>query len=163
MDTCDACGEGGVPLKCCAKCRDAWYCSKKCQREAWKDHHRAECEGYCSEDCRLADCAKISSRHARHRVCRVCGKFSKYFCARCNEARYCSQACQIQDWRSGHKQACKSEDDDDILTHAQENIATRRSARSSVLTSSLADSLNASFIDEIITNGFGQRSAGSTW
>ncbi len=61
MNYCGACGEGAVPLKRCAKCRDAWYCSKTCQREAWTDHHRAECEGYCSEGCRLADLDKIST------------------------------------------------------------------------------------------------------
>ncbi|KAF8597206.1 hypothetical protein BDV93DRAFT_404146, partial [Ceratobasidium sp. AG-I] len=28
-------------------------------------------------------------------------------CAKCKKARYCSSACQLKDWKAGHKQDCK--------------------------------------------------------
>ncbi len=62
MTSCDECGrDDGISLKVCANCREASYCSKECQREAWKTHHRAVCEGYCCEECRVADCCEMST------------------------------------------------------------------------------------------------------
>lgn len=29
-------------------------------------------------------------------------------CGKCKTARYCSSTCQLQDWKAGHKKACKS-------------------------------------------------------
>ncbi|KAF0697374.1 Aste57867_11926 [Aphanomyces stellatus] len=39
--------------------------------------------------------------------CYACGKESKTACARCLCVRYCSKECQTDDWKAGHKRACK--------------------------------------------------------
>ncbi|KAG2500120.1 hypothetical protein HYH03_001702 [Edaphochlamys debaryana] len=46
---------------------------------------------------------------ATERGCDGCGRcFTKYFnCGGCRQRRYCSRACQVADWRGGHKAACK--------------------------------------------------------
>ena len=31
------------PLKCCAQCKNAWYCDKTCQKKHWKEGHKTEC------------------------------------------------------------------------------------------------------------------------
>ena len=31
------------PMRC-ARCKSAFYCSKRCQVKAWKDGHRQECK-----------------------------------------------------------------------------------------------------------------------
>ncbi|XP_064649538.1 uncharacterized protein LOC135501381 [Lineus longissimus] len=41
------------------------------------------------------------------KYCKVCGSVAKKVCTKCKVARYCSKECQVQDWRSGHKCACK--------------------------------------------------------
>lgn len=44
---CRACGRlngwEGVFLKCCARCKRAWYCGEECQRRDWRARHKAEC------------------------------------------------------------------------------------------------------------------------
>ena len=46
--SCAACGKEpsatGKRLQVCAGCRSVSYCSKQCQREHWKNGHKAECE-----------------------------------------------------------------------------------------------------------------------
>ncbi|RLO01432.1 hypothetical protein DYB28_015743 [Aphanomyces astaci] len=39
--------------------------------------------------------------------CFACGAEAKTSCARCLCVRYCSKECQTEDWKSGHKRACK--------------------------------------------------------
>lgn len=41
-------------------------------------------------------------------VCAACGASAARMkhCARCSRVYYCDAACQLQDWRAGHKQAC---------------------------------------------------------
>lgn len=46
--SCDGCGrlaaevqEEGGRLQCCTGCSAAWYCSRSCQKEAWKGHRKA--------------------------------------------------------------------------------------------------------------------------
>lgn len=39
---CDGCGEHAVGLRRCARCKQAWYCSKECQTDDWPDH-RPQC------------------------------------------------------------------------------------------------------------------------
>ncbi|KZV91567.1 hypothetical protein EXIGLDRAFT_676002 [Exidia glandulosa HHB12029] len=38
---CDFCGQRGVPLSICARCHTTRYCSRDCQRTAWKTHKTA--------------------------------------------------------------------------------------------------------------------------
>ena len=45
--------------------------------------------------------------------CTVCKKTAQdetklSLCAKCKSALYCSRDCQLKDWKSGHKAACKS-------------------------------------------------------
>ncbi|CAL0321865.1 unnamed protein product [Lupinus luteus] len=39
--------------------------------------------------------------------CAVCRKKGSKKCSRCKAVRYCSQECQLLDWRSGHQTNCK--------------------------------------------------------
>ncbi|CAK4659075.1 hypothetical protein LEN26_012908 [Aphanomyces euteiches] len=39
--------------------------------------------------------------------CYTCGSAAKTACARCLCVRYCSKECQTEDWKAGHKRACK--------------------------------------------------------
>lgn len=36
--------DGKVALKACARCKQASYCGKECQRKAWKDGHKESCK-----------------------------------------------------------------------------------------------------------------------
>ncbi|KAJ3075289.1 hypothetical protein HDU98_008647 [Podochytrium sp. JEL0797] len=40
---CDSCGERNPALKKCESCRMEWYCSRECQRIAWKAGHKQFC------------------------------------------------------------------------------------------------------------------------
>ena len=40
---CDNCHESPPKLLRCVRCLNAFYCSKTCQKEAWKAMHKAEC------------------------------------------------------------------------------------------------------------------------
>eukprot|EP00741_Cyanophora_paradoxa_P016270 tig00020911_g15709.t1 len=40
---CDACGRA-AGLSCCSRCKGAWYCGAKCQREDWGRGHKARCK-----------------------------------------------------------------------------------------------------------------------
>ena len=40
--TCDNCGKFGAK-KNCSQCKSAWYCTKACQKSAWKTH-KAVCK-----------------------------------------------------------------------------------------------------------------------
>ena len=33
-------------LKCCSRCKSAWYCGKICQTNAWKDGYKVDCVKY---------------------------------------------------------------------------------------------------------------------
>lgn len=41
--TCASCLRNDRPVTACTGCRDASYCSKQCQRVAWKESHKLEC------------------------------------------------------------------------------------------------------------------------
>jgi hypothetical protein len=40
-------------------------------------------------------------------LCKRCNHPGNSTCIRCGQARYCSRACQVDDWKAGHKQECK--------------------------------------------------------
>ena len=42
--TCDECGKTELELKKCAQCKRKQYCSRACQRDAWKKGHKEECK-----------------------------------------------------------------------------------------------------------------------
>lgn len=41
-------------------------------------------------------------------VSRTCGKKTKSTCSKCSRATYCSKDCQVQDYRSNHRDVCAS-------------------------------------------------------
>ena len=41
--TCFYCGNTGT-MKCCSRCKCAYYCSRDCQAAAWKSGHKATCK-----------------------------------------------------------------------------------------------------------------------
>jgi len=40
--------------------------------------------------------------------CCVCGSDAPKLCAGCKIFRYCTRECQVEDWKAGHKKACKT-------------------------------------------------------
>ena len=42
-----------------------------------------------------------------YRKCPPCGEKGKFRCTGCFLELYCSEACQKQDWKKGHKAMCK--------------------------------------------------------
>ncbi|KAL3896998.1 MAG: hypothetical protein SGCHY_003714 [Lobulomycetales sp.] len=38
--------------------------------------------------------------------CAHCGKAARNLCGKCRSVSYCGRACQVSDWRAGHKSAC---------------------------------------------------------
>ncbi|KDO33940.1 hypothetical protein SPRG_01819 [Saprolegnia parasitica CBS 223.65] len=46
-------------------------------------------------------------KHITGHECYACGKTATTSCARCISVRYCSKECQTEDWKAGHKRACK--------------------------------------------------------
>ncbi len=40
------------------------------------------------------------------KVCAICPFTATHKCSACKVVRYCSQGCQRQDWRSGHREVC---------------------------------------------------------
>ncbi len=49
-----------------------------------------------------------SEREGRKEVlCRRCNQPGNNTCKKCGQARYCSRVCQVDDWKTGHKQECK--------------------------------------------------------
>ena len=40
---CDQCGASGTKMLRCGKCKEATYCSKECQTDAWKRGHKTKC------------------------------------------------------------------------------------------------------------------------
>jgi hypothetical protein len=48
-------------------------------------------------------------QHLIHMPCDFCGKIdSSLVCSCCHNGQYCSQECQKQDWKRGHKRACSA-------------------------------------------------------
>lgn len=48
FDTCSNCqrnsAELGVKMKVCGRCKTVVFCSKECQLEGWKRHHKIDCK-----------------------------------------------------------------------------------------------------------------------
>lgn len=91
--------------KRCARCRDARYCSKKCQREDWQ-RHKVDCQVTRVRSAFLAKFGYVS--------CRSCGlvesqlqKETHCACSGCLMVFYCSKQCQKNGWRV-HKERCVS-------------------------------------------------------
>merc|ERR1712129_435591 len=40
--------------------------------------------------------------------CATCGEAARLRCSQCKAASYCSEGCQRDDWRGGHRLACTS-------------------------------------------------------
>ncbi|KAK7383417.1 hypothetical protein VNO78_29096 [Psophocarpus tetragonolobus] len=58
-------------------------------------------------------------------VCAVCATPASKKCSRCKAVRYCSQECQLSDWRSGHKTVCKHVHDSSVRSSAQNGVVSR--------------------------------------
>lgn len=50
---CDFCNKSECKLRLCAQCFDVSYCSKECQKQHWKDEHKAACKARRSGDVRV--------------------------------------------------------------------------------------------------------------
>lgn len=75
----------------CDGCKMAFYCSKECQKNNWKNHKK-----YCSKSIKTCYyCKKIEEIEKDFKVCSAC-----------HQAVYCSKDCQVQHWKI-HKKDCK--------------------------------------------------------
>jgi hypothetical protein len=98
----------------CAACQAMYYCSVECQRVDWPKH-KGECKQMkaTAETATATAAAKAAASHTPVvACCLACSKTSGEGgvtlskCSRCQEARYCSRACQIKDFPR-HKKICK--------------------------------------------------------
>jgi hypothetical protein len=101
----------------CGACQAMYYCSVECQTVDWPKH-KGECEqmkATAAEMATKAAAAAAAAEAASHThvvpCCLACSKTSGEGaalnkCSRCQEARYCSRACQIKDFPQ-HKKVCK--------------------------------------------------------
>lgn len=77
-------------IQACGGCQSVHYCSKTCQKAAWKVHKTA--------------CKEIQrKKHCSH--CGIKPKEKTLVCAQCRFVRYCSEKCQKSAWKT-HKLAC---------------------------------------------------------
>ncbi len=63
--TCDNCGTPNTednPLKPCSRCRFRAYCTKECQKIAWRAHHKAVCTDELGEQARILKNCWLKSR-----------------------------------------------------------------------------------------------------
>lgn len=44
-------------------------------------------------------------------VCELCGFKAEKMCGGCRRVSYCSRACQVADWKCGHKESCAEKED----------------------------------------------------
>ena len=115
----------------CARCRNADYCSDKCQRKHWLHAHKANCDAAFASDTlpqTLAASAgaplssdtiiAVARPLENPSACRGCGAapgslgsdgLARQFrrCARCKEFDYCSDKCQRRHWAKVHKYECR--------------------------------------------------------
>jgi hypothetical protein len=102
----------------CGACQAMYYCSVECQRVDWPKH-KGECDQMkataemATKAAAAAAAAKAAASHTPVvPCCLTCLKTSGdggaalSKCSRCQEARYCSRACQIKDFPL-HKKVCK--------------------------------------------------------
>jgi hypothetical protein len=115
MFKCAACDIVAENLLQCKRCRNVYYCNKKCQKNNWSIH---------SKDCKVKhdlpteeiddffdpSIINIPKIIPHQRICEYCLKsepenerYSK--CGKCKTARYCSVECQKHDWKV-HKKIC---------------------------------------------------------
>lgn len=54
----------------------------------------------------------VTTPNAQLHVCKRCGKSGMEVqlsvCKKCDRVRYCGKACQLADWKEGHKEDCKN-------------------------------------------------------
>ena len=43
-DNCFVCKMGKQEMKRCSRCKIVYYCETSCQKLAWKNHHKEECD-----------------------------------------------------------------------------------------------------------------------
>jgi hypothetical protein len=89
--TCLVKPDDGKKFLVCANCKEAHYCSKKCQGEDRKTHQMS---------CHLSMAFECNA-------CKATTHIRKKFkvCARCKVIHYCSRECQEADWEA-HKPSC---------------------------------------------------------
>ena len=129
---CWVCGEAAEVS--CAGCRYAVYCSEKCQADGWHLHHQMHCEYAMRNANQGHSCIPPSVLRASpvpqnvrepetsnkremlalppptsSSVCVVCGAEKAGLCKQCKKVRYCGRACQVADWKAGHKAVCKGQ------------------------------------------------------
>jgi len=81
----------------CKQCKQALYCSPKCQKEDWKNIHKHFCVKKAQP--------KISEACHSDRCKNKWQKKPKYKCTRCKQAFYCSKECQEEQWEI-HRMFC---------------------------------------------------------
>jgi len=86
-------------MKKCSLCKLVYYCSRECQKKDWLKH-KEYCKKY----------REAQKEIEKKSTCSGCKKNFPFLklqkCAGCKNARYCSEKCQIKDWRK-HTKICR--------------------------------------------------------
>lgn len=97
--SCDACGAPASSQ--CPRCKDTFYCGRKCQKKAWPKHKNG-----CTPATPLAATRHCDPPPAAHH-CDVCNGLATLRCTQCKSVWYCGRDCQRQAWPA-HKHVCAS-------------------------------------------------------
>ena len=111
--SCTVCGKPGT-FKC--ECCTDWYCSKSCRKaknridlQIINDLKKARSGDELAAVLQGLDLNRFfTATPNSNAYCSNCGKLGpNKKCSACSLRQYCSKECQLQDWKSGHKDFCK--------------------------------------------------------
>ncbi|XP_057299229.1 uncharacterized protein LOC130629870 [Hydractinia symbiolongicarpus] len=100
--------------KRCVRCKNAFYCSRECQVQHWKNGHKKSCleKGELDEnknELKSENTKSVMSDEKEFTACYGCLlREASFRCSCCKKRMYCSRACQKSHWKH-HKQACTSQ------------------------------------------------------
>lgn len=101
---CNSCKKILKTINMCIKCHDVYYCCKECQIKDWPEHSKT-----CNSGEPIIDkINRIRKKIDCKNYCNNCCEDSEnlLLCGKCKKTKYCSIACQKEDW-SIHKKICK--------------------------------------------------------
>jgi TPR repeat protein len=116
--SCDRTDTADAPFESCSKCQYVKYCSIDCQLVHWKEGHKSVCkylEKYMKE---RKERAKEATMRCLENLdaalaiqCYFCQKEADETttlrrCSKCKVPKYCSTECQVNHWKSVHKEEC---------------------------------------------------------
>ncbi|CAM8919575.1 unnamed protein product [Rhodiola kirilowii] len=106
---CVVCGK--ISSKRCILCKAVRCSMINCQIEHWNTGHIENCNKFAFADGYQNSTAqkKLKQglfRMAEDSVCVVCGETASRTCPMCKAAPYCTIQCEVEHWKTGHKENC---------------------------------------------------------